>query len=417
MREGSAGLVHTGTSLGMNVLLLAPLLLLSWSPQSDPPSPPAVLQSNPLKSLPALAKPHYSWPFPPSYLRNSSVSFIDGFIGDYVRITHSCPLSASSSQIEVETCAFWCLAKASLPSRCIAINFSPWYHFFPGHDPTVTGPPEKAELSYYRNLLTNVSGWLSKASASRVGIGAFLLDQEKFDWSPSVPSAWRSALTRKDDLVTNLSLSFAPAARIERYNRGSVSWSPTYGWVGPEGAPAGLVDKVWGHYSLDEIGETYSCSIYNIRDLYLMRETYRRTVKVAIARNSSGKYAGRTSSVTPWLSLGAGDHLLATFNCSGHEQTYAEPCGKFDFHNAYEPVNSWQLGSEIMNLSRYANKMNPRYPVNESFAPWDRAQVVCLYPSVLDPRAAQQGTSTSMVDHLVAYVRGAAGLDGVRASV
>lgn len=39
---------------------------------------------------------------------------------------------------------------------------------------------------------------------------------------------------------------------------------------------------------------------------------------------------------------------------------------------------------------------------------------MCLYPSVLDDRAVQtEGGSTSLVDHLVAYVRGAVGLEGV----
>ena len=42
-------------------------------------------------------------------------------------------------------------------------------------------------------------------------------------------------------------------------------------------------------------------------------------------------------------------------------------------------------------------------------------QVVCMYPSILDPRAsATDGGSTSMVDHFVAYVRGAGMLEGVR---
>ena len=66
-------------------------------PLSSPASsPPAVLGSNPLRGLPPLALPHFSWPFPSSpttdYLRNSSKLYLGGFLHDYVRITGSCPL-------------------------------------------------------------------------------------------------------------------------------------------------------------------------------------------------------------------------------------------------------------------------------------------------------------------------------------
>ena len=44
-----------------------------------------------------------------------------------------------------------------------------------------------------------------------------------------------------------------------------------------------------------------STSLYNIRFLPTMRETYRRTVEVAVARNGSGR---RLTGVTPWLALG-----------------------------------------------------------------------------------------------------------------
>ena len=64
---------------------------------------------------------------------------------------------------------------------------------------------------------------------------------------------------------------------------------------------------------------------------------------------------------------------------------------------------------------RYKNAENPSYPPNRAFAPWGAAQVVCLYPSILDLRASPTPDgSTSMVDHFAAYVRGAAGLDGVQ---
>ena len=273
---------------------------------------------------------------------------------DYVRITGSCPLSAASaSQRDVQTCAAVCAASAPAPARCLAVNYSPWYAKFPGSDPTVVGPPEQAELAYYGGLLKNLSGWLAPWTAPRaaaaavgVGVGAFLLDSEKFSVAPGSSSAYRAALTRKLDLIFNLSLSVFGGARVEWYNRGSNTWSYTYGWVGPDpasGAPAGLVDKIWGHSTLDERGETMSVSLYSPRFLPLMRETYRRTVALALARNASGAAAGTVASVTPWISLGAGDHLQPTHACGADETKYGEPCASFDFHSPYVEIAVYVL--------------------------------------------------------------------------
>lgn len=274
-------------------------------------------------------------------------------------------------------------------------------------------------MQYYTALLTNVSTWLGGcADCTPAGIGAVLLDSEKFSTSPTTPAAVSVALTRKCDLIFNLTTVAFAHARVEWYARGSVSRSGTYGWTGPIGASAALVQKQWNHYTLNEQGSTYSCSLYGIRDLFLMRETYRRTVEVAVAFNTSGPHAGRTSSVTPWLALGCGELLLPTHNCSGHEQRYNTPCSVFDFSHPYDPVLSWQLGSELMNLSRYGNTEDPSFTPSDAFAPWDSAEVVCLYPSILDSRASpSSGGSTSLVDHFVAYIRGATGLDGVGTTV
>jgi hypothetical protein len=201
---------------------------------------PTVLSANPLRGLPALRTPHYSWPFPEvgnlgsagpkgGYLANASASFLDGFLHDYVRITGSCPLSlVHTSEVEVATCASICAANTAEPKRCLAINYSPWYAKFPSHDPTITGPPEDAEMAFFSGLLVNVTAWLAKAdSAGTVGVGAILLDQEKFSAQTGSPVATVDALTRKCDLIWNASTLVFPTARIEWYNRGSVSFSNT----------------------------------------------------------------------------------------------------------------------------------------------------------------------------------------------
>ena len=126
---------------------------------------------------------------PGGYLTNSSEAFLDGFLHDFVRITGSCPLGLShTTQLEVATCAALCHANAADPATCIALNYSPWYAKFPGSDPTVTGAPEEAEMALFSGLLSNVSSWLASAEHSAsVGVGAFLLDQEKFSSSPTTP--------------------------------------------------------------------------------------------------------------------------------------------------------------------------------------------------------------------------------------
>ena len=215
---------------------IALAMLMGFSPQpattvageaASLPGKPTILgESNPLRGLPALRKKHFSWPFPQAgnlgdmgpkggYLTNASTSFLGGFLHDYVRITGSCPLSlAHTNQLEVTTCVRLCATNAADPKSCLAINYSPWYAKFPSHDPTTTGPAEEAEMVYFSGLLANVTSWLAAASDD-VGVGAILLDQEKFSASPDSPAPTVSALTRKCDLIFNASMRVFPAARVE----------------------------------------------------------------------------------------------------------------------------------------------------------------------------------------------------------
>jgi hypothetical protein len=121
---------------------------------AQPKTSPGIsdLPSNPLQGLPALHKPHYSWPFPAGTLSNESEWFRRGTLHDYVRITGSCPIAVDRTTLaEIEMCAALCVAAARNPQRCIALNFSPWYGpNFPGSDPTVTGAPEVAEMRCVR---------------------------------------------------------------------------------------------------------------------------------------------------------------------------------------------------------------------------------------------------------------------------
>jgi hypothetical protein len=138
-----------------------------------------------------------------------------------------------------------------------------------------------------------------------------------------------------------------------------------------------------------------------------MRNNYRRTVETALHLNTSGLKAPGgvaapctvTGGVTPWLALGCGYHLKATRNCSDDQTHYDEPCSSFDMATPYDPVLSWQLGTELNNLSQYSSSWHPSFTTAQAFAPWNYSQVACFYPSILDSRAqaTNSGKSTSMV--------------------
>ena len=52
-----------------------------------------------------------------------------------------------------------------------------------------------------------------------------------------------------------------------------------------------------------------------------------------------------------------------------------------------------------------------------NYGPWERAKAAIFYPSVFDVRGVDSqlspGESTNVMDHFVAYVRGAAGMTAV----
>ena len=89
-------------------------------------------------------------------------------------------------------------------------------------------------------------------------------------------------------------------------------------------------------FSLRERGDSYGVSLYNIAELGYIREEYRRTVAVA-------KQHG-VNSVTPYVSLGAGD--LNSFK------------GRVGFVDSleYPLLNSWFLGCDV-------NQLAPNYTI------------------------------------------------------
>jgi hypothetical protein len=353
----------------------------------------ALVRSNPLRGLKELQKVHHSWPIPADYLGSSDPAFAGGLMHDYVRISGACSLSLEElNRTLLNSCAEICDAVAHTRTGApptITVNYSPWYHKFPSKDPTVTGPPEAAELAELRTQLMNLKSWLPAAGSGSTQLGAVLFDSEKFHYSTHDSATYRAALTRKHDLIWNLTRQVFPGVRIELYDRGAVEkWDTDPGWT------------VNTAYTLEEQGESLGVSLYTLPEIWNMRGRMNHTV--ALAQSAAGNRSGTTRSVTPWLSFGAGYR----------RQANASRPIKYDL--CWDPgrVYSWQLGRELNNAWFSTDSRIQRY------APWYAAEVVCLYPSVFDVRgvsAWQDKLSTNLMQHFVAYVRGANMLDGLPA--
>ena len=173
---------------------------------------------------------------------------------------------------------------------------------------------------------------------------------------------------------------------------------------------------------------------------------YRRTVAAAVLYNSSSvpptsgqcdwlensAQIGKVrQGVTPWLALGGGGGAMHSpaLQCTDMQpssSSHYPPRGcpslqlvdPFGFwHNDYDRRLSWQLGSEINNLSRYDRldahgKIVGGVPASARFAPWNYSQRVTLYPSPFDSRFLPENGSNTGMRHFASYVRGAAGIAG-----
>ena len=285
--------------------------------QVDRDSPPVYMHANPLKDLRPLQKTHHSWGIDNYYLNDSSTSFLDGLMHDYVRITGSCSIALIDANPRiVQTCVAICKAVAAerhaagVPAPVIAINWSPWYEYFPGNDPTVTGGAEAKEMAYYNELLAEMKEWLGAENLPL--LGAVLIDEEKFDGVGT--EAYCAATTRKADLIYNATKAVFPNARYEMYNRGAVTASDRYNHFTLDRENANITaDQLWSRafrYTLKEQGDSFTVSLYRLPEIWNMRGIMTHTVALAKQHNQTGT-GQQTLSVNPWISLGAGYHRTA----------------------------------------------------------------------------------------------------------
>lgn len=316
-----------------------------------------------LRELQPLPKVHYSWPVPFKKLS-------DELLYEYVRLTHAVSLSGEwgkPEQIEraVVICKQVNATGPKIPAS-IGVNYSVWHRRFGENlPPTDTGPTHHAEIDYLRTRLEMIRDALTAANQKHetdVAITAVLFDSERFHIREG-DSEWNKAITAKYNAAYEIARSIFPRVRIEWYNRGAVQ---------PGASPTG-----WRHstyFVLDEKGESFGCSLYQVPEIGHTREVFRRTVRNAEKHGCA--------EVTPWIALASG------------YRRQTDMYHKFSFDWNYDLIYSWQLGAEI-NQPWFGA---PEY--HERFAQWNKAKIVIFYPEPF-------GRSPYWAEHFIAYVRGA----------
>lgn len=325
------------------------------------PSEEQVLQW--LRELKPLPKVHYSWPIPFD-------RFSDELLFEYVRLTGAVSVSGEWSKVEqldaaVAVCQKVNRTKPKIPAS-IGINFSVWHRRF-GKDlpPTDTGPSHAAELDYLKSRMTVMREGLAAANRkfqSDIRISAILFDSEHFHVRPG-NSRWNAAITAKYDAAYDIVKELFPKVRVEWYARGAIQ---------PGASSSGWSQATY--FSLDEKGESFGCSLYQVPEIGYTREIFRRT-----AANAE-KHGCR--EVTPWIALASG------------YRRQVDKYHEFSLDWNYDLIYSWKLGAEI-NHSWFGAPERA-----ERFAPWHMAKVAIFYPEPF-------GRSPYWPQHFVAYVRGA----------
>ncbi len=319
-----------------------------------------------MRELKPLAKVHYSWPLP-------FKSISDGVLFEYVRLTHAVSLSGEYSQQDqvnraVEVCH---RVNATRPKvrASIGVNYSVWHRRF-GKDlpPTDTGPTHQAELDYLRTRMKAMRDGVAAANQkhkSDIRVTAILFDSERFHVKPD-DAKWNAAITQKYNAAYDIVREFFPKARIEWYARGAIQ---------PGASATGWSQA--SYFALDEKGQAFGCSLYQVPEIGYTRDIFRRTAQNAAKHGSD--------EVTPWIALASG------------YRRQTDKYHEFSLNWEYDLIYSWQLGRELNNSWFGVPERAER------FAPWNKAKIAIFYPEPF-------GRSKYWGQHFVAYVRGANGL-------
>ena len=316
-----------------------------------------------MEDLEPLPKVHYSWPLAIDDLSDEQLF-------QYSRITHALSLNGKwVTQEQVSRAIEICNRVNSDSPKMRAsfgIAFSPW-HKYP-KDLKTTAERENADEVELGNLrerakfVAEAVATANRTHSADVEVTCVMLDSERFYVRPDDPEHNRDIDTRYNSTYDIIHRIF-PKARIEWYNRGGVH---------PSGSPTGW--SISPHFTGNEKGDSFSCSLYRTPEIETTREIFRRTAEQAEKRECT--------SVTPWLALASG------------YRRQTDQFQEWSYDWDYDLIYSYQLGSEINHPWFGAKERHAR------FAPWDKAEIAVFYPEPL-------GRVPHWGEHFIAYVNGA----------
>lgn len=297
----------------------------------------ALGQTNPLAELPVLPKVTAHWPIP-----DARLDLADPVTVDFVRITQAVSVhGATVTQAQLR--AALGIADAVHGEHHMAITLTVLLR--PYHET----PSPAQELAWLVAKLSWLDHTIKAALPTSDPAVLFILDSEILEASPETFTLYES--------YADILRVFFADARHEWYGRGiqrnseaetGWSWMPHHG----EGSYA--------------VG--YSCRLYAVPNWHQMEVTFRKTAELGVG------------PVVPWVALGAGYKSKE----NGLARQWVSP---WDYHR----TDSWQAGWQINN--RWFGDRP------EKFAPWNRADIVVLYPNPL-----KNDVQTA---HFVDYVKGA----------
>jgi len=322
-----------------------------------------------LSELKPLPKVHY-------YFSNMGGSLLNKRdsrrLYEYARITHALAFWGEwTNEQQVDNCVYVCerinRTRPTIPAS-IGVFFKPWHRKFPKNaPPTYRGPEYKEEIQFFGSRLRLIKRWLAasnKKYGGSVKLSAIILDCERFRVKAN-DNTWNEGMREALDAIHLKAKEIFPKARIEWYDRGvrrfaGYKWAKSYNFTGKE------------------IKAPLSCSLYTLPETECMRETFRRTCRLADMLG--------IEDVTPYVALAAGYRL-------GLKR------GKFfDMEWDYDLIYSYLTGAHL-NMKWYGDRPT-------LYAPFNRAKVIIFYPPPF--------RNKHWAKHFIAYVRGATGVKELR---
>lgn len=352
--------------------ILALLALCSFNCAGEKPDNNIALLSK-LRELKPLPKVHYSWRLENEFLddRNNKLMY------ELARLTHSlCVAGEWVTSSQIDNCVYTCarINKTEPKIQCsIGIVYSPWHRkFMPKLElgkhisenqtsAIFDHPTYDAEIENFSRRSALIKHWVkmsNKKYGTDVKISAVLLDTERF-YRREKDEKWNEMMRKALDAIHLKAVELFSNARIEWYGRGitgnGTSFSKTLYFTGKEIMP------------------TLSCSLYTLPDMKRMMATFQKTYELADSLE--------IKEVTPWVAL-----------ASGYKPDLIKKL-KWTFNWDYDPVYSYQMGANLNNPEK-----------NVSF---NHANVIVFFPAPFNRNSSSWGK------HLIAYVRGATGIQNL----